>query len=77
MVVVNAILVESQGRLIAALKLVSPRNAEGGRFLANWRRPLTVVGPLPSATLPLTVEAAVSVDLEQTYQRAVDDAYLA
>jgi hypothetical protein len=27
--------------------------------------------------LPLTVEAAVSVDLEQTYQRAVQDACLA
>ncbi|MGO8902469.1 MAG: DUF4058 family protein [Isosphaeraceae bacterium] len=51
--------------------------ATGGRILAIWRRPLTAGGPLPSAMLPLTVEAAVSVDLEQTYQRAVEDAYLA
>ena len=51
--------------------------AAGGRILAIWRRPLIAGGPLPNATLPLTVEAAVSVDLEQTYQRAVEDAYLA
>jgi hypothetical protein len=37
---------------------------------------LTVGEPLPIATLPLTIEAAVGVDLEQTYQRAVEDAYL-
>lgn len=138
------LLVESRGRLIAALELVSPRNkdrpvaragylaryvgyllegvhlllvdvqprplefsfadaiaqqlqirqppcpppmtvsyrvgepaATGGRNLAIWRRPLTIGGPLPSAVLPLTVEAAVSIDLEQTYDRAVQDAYLA
>jgi hypothetical protein len=51
--------------------------ATGGHILAIWRRPLNPGGPLPIATLPLTVEAAVSVDLEQTYQRAVEDAYLA
>jgi hypothetical protein len=50
--------------------------ATGGRILAIWRRPLTAGAPLPSVTLPLTVEEAVSVDLEQTYQRAVEDAYL-
>ena len=50
--------------------------AAGGRLLAIWRRPLTVGGTLPNATLPLTVEAAFSVNLEQTYQRAVEDAYL-
>ena len=139
----TSVFVESQGRLVAALELVSPRNkdrpiaragylaryvsylmegvhlllvdvhrrpsgfsfadriaeelqipqppspppsavsyrvgepaATGGRILAIWRRPLTVGGMLPSVTLPLTVEAAVSVDLEQTYQRAVEDAYL-
>jgi hypothetical protein len=140
----TSVLVESRGRLVAALELVSPRNkdrpvartgylarylgyllegvhlllvdvhrrpsgfsfadriaeelqirqpscpppaavsyrvgepaATGGRILAIWRRPLTVGEPLPTATLPLTVEAAVSVDLEQTYQRAVEDAYVA
>jgi hypothetical protein len=139
-----SLLVESRGRLVAALELVSPRNkdrpvaragylaryvgyllegvhlllvdvhprpsefsfadriaqelqirqppcpppmavsyrvgepaATGGRNLALWRRPLTAGAPLPSAVLPLTVEAAVTVDLDQTYRRAVEDAYLA
>jgi hypothetical protein len=49
----------------------------GGRILAIWRRSLTPGGPLPAAVLPLTMEAAVTVDLERTYQRAVEDAYLA
>jgi len=48
----------------------------GGRILAIWRRPLTPGSPLPAAVLPLTLEAAVTVDLEYTYQRAVADAYL-
>ena len=38
---------------------------------------LTVDAPLPNVTLPLTVETAVTVDLKQTYQRAVEDAYMA
>jgi hypothetical protein len=50
--------------------------ATGGRILAIWRRPLTAGAALPSAVLPLTVDSAVSVDLEQTYQRAAQDAYL-
>lgn len=50
--------------------------ATGGRLLAIWRRPLTVGQPLPSLNLALTVEAAVPVDLEQTYSRAAADAYL-
>jgi hypothetical protein len=48
--------------------------ATGGRLLAIWRRPLTVGAPLPNMTLPLTVDAAVPVDLEQTYARAPADA---
>jgi hypothetical protein len=48
----------------------------GGRFLALWRRPLTVDAPLPSVTLPLSVQDAVAVDLEQTYTRAAAAAYL-
>ncbi|HMF11644.1 MAG TPA: DUF4058 family protein [Gemmataceae bacterium] len=51
--------------------------ATGGRILGIWRRPLTVGGPLPVLTLPLTVEQGVAVDLEQTYARAAADAYLA
>lgn len=139
----TSILVESRGRLVAALELVSPRNkdrpvaraayvarylgyllegvhlllmdvhrrpagfsfadriaeelqlrqpacppplavsyrvgepaATGGRILGIWRRPLTLGAALPCLPLPLTVQMAVSADLEQTYQRAVEDAYL-
>jgi len=48
----------------------------GGRFLAIWRRPLTVGAPLPSLRLPLSVDESVLVDLEQTYARAAAAAYL-
>jgi hypothetical protein len=50
--------------------------ATGGRLLALWRRPLTVGAALPTVPLPLTVELAVPIDLEQTYARAGADAYL-
>lgn len=53
---------------------VSP---EGGRFLAVWRRPLVVGAPLPQMWLPLSVEESVAVDLETTYRRATEAAYLA
>ncbi len=48
----------------------------GGRFLAIWRRPLTVGTPLPPLRLPLSVKEEVLVDLEQTYARATAAAYL-
>jgi hypothetical protein len=48
----------------------------GGRFLAIWRRPLQVGAPLPVMRLPLSVQEAVVVDLEQTYARATAAAYL-
>ncbi len=48
----------------------------GGRFLAFWRRPLTVNAPLPQIPLPLSTHEAVTVDLEQTYARAAAAAYL-
>jgi hypothetical protein len=44
--------------------------------LAVWRRPLTVGAVLPVMMLPLTVDARIPVDLEQTYMRAAADAYL-
>jgi hypothetical protein len=50
--------------------------ATGGRILAIWRRPLAVDTPLPALLLPLTVDLAVTIDLEQTYSRAAADAYL-
>jgi len=48
----------------------------GGRFLALWRRPLTVGAPLPSVRLPLSLREEAEVDLEQTYHRAAAAAYL-
>jgi hypothetical protein len=49
----------------------------GGRLLAIWRRPLAVGAALPTLPLPLTVEQAVAIDLDQTYGRAASDTYLA
>ena len=48
----------------------------GGRFLALWRRPLAVGSPLPVMRLPLSLEESVAVDLEATYRRATEAAYL-
>jgi hypothetical protein len=48
----------------------------GGRFLAIWRRALTVGGTLPALRLPLSVQESVVVDLEQTYARAAAAVYL-
>jgi hypothetical protein len=50
--------------------------ATGGRVLGIWRRPLTVGAALPTIPLAITLDAGVSVDLEQTYMRAAADAYL-
>jgi hypothetical protein len=139
----TALLVEQQGRLIAAIELVSPRNKDrpsactaytsayagyllrgvhlmlvdvhrrpvsfsfadrvaqelewaqplcpapfavayrvgepapgGGRFLAIWRRHLAVGSPLPAMWLPLSVRELVPVDLDATYRRATEAAYL-
>jgi Protein of unknown function (DUF4058) len=48
----------------------------GGRFVAVWRRPLTVGDPLPPMRLPLSSDESVLVDLEGTYHRAAEAAYL-
>jgi hypothetical protein len=48
----------------------------GGRFLAVWRRQLTIGQPLPKLPLAITLSQQVSIDLEQTYLRAAADAYL-
>ena len=48
----------------------------GGRLLALWRRHLTVGSPLPAMWLPLSVKESVPVDLEATYRRATEAAYL-
>lgn len=49
---------------------------DGGRFLAVWRRPLAVGEPLPPMRLPLSPDESVTVDLEGTYRRATEAAYL-
>jgi hypothetical protein len=49
---------------------------DGGRFLAVWRPPLTVGGPLPQMHLPLSADESVLVDLDGTYRRAAEAAYL-
>lgn len=51
--------------------------ASGGRLLGIWRRTLAVGSALPSLPLPLSVSTWVWVELEPTYQRAAEDAYLA
>ncbi len=48
----------------------------GGRFLALAQRPLTVGQPLPTLPLALTVHESVAIDLEQTYSRAAEAAYM-
>lgn len=48
----------------------------GGRFLGIWHRALNVGEPLPTLPLPLSVSEAVSIDLEATYSRAAEAAYL-
>lgn len=62
---------------LAASYRVGEPAATGGHLLAIWRRPLTVGQPLPTLPLSLGVGASVPVDLEQTYQNAAADAYLA
>lgn len=50
--------------------------ATGGRMLAVWQHRFVVGEPLPTLPLPLTLDAAVSVDLEGTYSRAAADSYV-
>jgi len=49
---------------------------QGGKFVAIWRRPMSVGQPLPTVPLPLAVGLSIPVDLDQTYGRAAADAYL-
>jgi len=50
--------------------------AQGGRLVGIWQRGLSVGQPLPSMQLALSVHAALSIDLETTYQKAAADIYL-
>jgi Protein of unknown function (DUF4058) len=49
--------------------------AEGGRLLAIWRRTMVVGEELPSIPVPLTSEQEVTLNLDQTYAGAAEDAY--
>jgi hypothetical protein len=62
---------------IAVSYRVGEPAATGGRLLAIWRRPMAVGAALRPIPLPLTTEEMVVLNLEETYQRAAADAYLA
>lgn len=53
-----------------------PVGEDMGTLVGVWRRPLEVGRPLPTLPLPLSVHLAVPVDLEHTYRRAAERAYL-
>jgi hypothetical protein len=55
---------------------VVPVKDDMGTLVDLWRRTLQVGQPLPALPLPLTVHNAVTIDLEETYQRAAKRAYL-
>jgi len=55
---------------------VGEQAPSGGQFLALWRRHLAVGSPLPVMWLRLSVRESVPVDLEATYHRATEAAYL-
>jgi len=47
-----------------------------GSLLGVWRRPLQVGEAPPTLPLPLSVHHSVVIDLEHTYRRAAEQAYL-
>ncbi|VTU00759.1 Uncharacterized protein OS=Candidatus Entotheonella sp. TSY1 GN=ETSY1_25480 PE=4 SV=1: DUF4058 [Gemmataceae bacterium] len=53
-----------------------PVGDDMGSRIGVWRRPLQVGEPLPTLPLPLSLHQSVTIDLEQTYQRAAERAYL-
>ena len=55
---------------------VVPVGDDLGSLLGVWRRPLGAGEPLPTLPLPLSVRRSVMIDLEQTYRRAAEQAYL-
>lgn len=61
---------------MAASYRVGEPSPTRGRFVAIWTRVMTVGEALPSIPLPLTVNLAVTLDLEHTYARAAEASYL-
>lgn len=55
---------------------VVPVGAGMGSLVGLWRRSLQVGQPLPVLPLPLNVHDAIPIDLEETYHRAAQMAYL-
>jgi hypothetical protein len=55
---------------------VVPVGEDMGSLVGLWRRPLRAGQPVPSLPLPLSVHQAVVIDLEETYRRAAQRAYL-
>ena len=61
--------------LAASYRVGEPAPDEG-RYLALWRRVLTVGAALPTIALPLSIDLEIEVDLEATYRDASGRAYL-
>jgi hypothetical protein len=55
---------------------VIPAGDDMGSLVGVWRRALQVGQPLPTLPLPLSVQRAIVIDLEETYHRAAKRAYL-
>ena len=55
---------------------IIPVGDDMGSLVGLWRRPLRAGQPLPSLPLPLSVHRAIVIDLEETYRRATQRAYL-
>lgn len=53
-----------------------PVGEEMGSRIAVWRRSLEIGQPLPTLPLPLSIHQAVMIDLEESYKRAAERAYL-
>jgi hypothetical protein len=55
---------------------VGGETPDARRWVAVWRRPMAVGGPLPTIPLPLTPEFALPIDLAATYAASGRRAYL-
>ena len=55
---------------------VGDLSASGDRLLGIWPYELTTGAPLPTVVLPINIDQSVPIDLEQTYTRTAEYAYL-
>ena len=66
----------TSGVVTSAASKAIPVGDDVGSLMGLWRRQLQVGQPLPTLPLPLSVHQSVTVDLEETYKRAAQRAYL-